>query len=331
MPASTSDTESRVESIAFVSSAFNEEGNLQELYKRSKATAEIVGEIAKGGKIGFCFVVADNHSTDKSEVILRDLARRDSRIVGILNQRNYGAEPSAMNALRIACNNDYVVLLCSDLQDPPELCIEMMEVLLNSPEIDAVLGIKTRSSGNRALRTARKIYYRILGYTSRLQTVPQGFHGFGCYRRKVIEDAIMYWEHTDLSLRQCLVNATVSPAYVGYVQEERICGKSSYGKFGYWLEALRSLASSDAASSRLALSIGASGLVIAALLSILICLNLMTGVSGYSGGVPTVMALVLFSLAVQMLMFSLISRQIESIRSGGFRANVRFTMLEDSR
>ena len=63
------------------------------------------------------------------------------------------------------------------------------------------------------------------------------------------------------------------------------------------------------------------------MVAFLLLTNFLRGTSGYSGGIPTVMGLVLLSFAVQMLMFAVLSRQIEALRMGGFRPKVRFRHL----
>ena len=72
-----------------------------------------------------------------------------------------------------------------------------------------------------------------------------------------------YWEQSDLNLRQCLANACRSPLQIEYSQADRKKGISSYRGWGYWQEALRSLASGDAAASRLALLIGSGAMALA--------------------------------------------------------------------
>jgi hypothetical protein len=114
-----------------------------------------------------------------------------------------------------------------------------------------------------------------------------------------------------------------------YLQAERLRGVSSYRAWGYWQEALRSLLSADAAASRLALLIGGGGLLLAVLMAGLLLVNFLSGNSGYEGGIPTVMGLMLISFALQMLMFAVLSRQIEALRMGGFRVKVRFRPLRD--
>jgi glycosyltransferase involved in cell wall biosynthesis len=314
--------------LAFVSSAFNEEENLQELHRRCRAChAELRHEFADRIELDFLFVVADNGSSDASLEVLERLSQADPAVHSLANLANYGPEPSVANALEQSPPSDLIVLLCSDLQDPPEVALPMVRSLLERQDLDAVLAVKKRSAGGLLLRLARRSYYKVLGYSSRRQLVPDGFHGFGCYRRDVVEEAMRYWKSTDLNLRQCLANACQSYVLLDYVQPDRSRGVSSYRVWGYFSEALRALISGDAAASRLALLIGSAGLLLATLVGLLLLVNFLSGNSGYGRGIPTVMGLVLISSALQMLMFAMLSRQIEALRMGGFRAKVRFRRI----
>ena len=314
--------------LAFVSSAFNEAENLEELHRRCRAAhAELRREFADRLVLDFLFVVADNGSGDASLAVLEALSRSDPAVRPLANLANYGPEASAANALTQAQSSDLLVLLCSDLQDPPEMVIPMVRSLLERQHLDAVLAVKKRSAGGPLLSLARRSYYKILGYSSRLQLVPRGFHGFGCYRCDVVEEALRYWNTTDLNLRQCLANATQSPLLIDYVQADRLRGISSYRGWGYWPEALRALLSGDAAASRLSLLIGCAGLILATFVGLLLLVNFLSGNSGYGRGIPTVMGLILISFAVQMLMFAMLSRQIEALRMGGFRPKGRFRRM----
>jgi glycosyltransferase involved in cell wall biosynthesis len=314
--------------LAFVSTAFNEAGNLVELHRRCRAVhADLQRAIASDGTLHFRMVVADNASKDGSLAVLQALCQKDPDILVLANQTNCGPEASAVNALKHVLDCDLIVLLCSDLQDPPELAVSMARRLLEQPELDAVLALKTRSTGGPLLRLSRRLYYRVLGYSSRLIMVPSGFHGFGCYRSAVVHEALRFWGQTDLNLRQCLINATPVYDHILYTQKSRQYGTSSYRGWGYWREAFNSVAVGDAIASRLALLIGTLGLVLALVVGMLLLLNFLGGKSGYEGGVPTLMGLVILSFAVQMLMFSLLSRQIEAVRMGGFRPQVRFRQI----
>ena len=276
-------------------------------------------------------VIADNHSSHDSPATLRRIIASEPEVIGIANAANYGPEAAVVNALRHARDCDLVMLLCSDLQDPPEIASGMAHSLLERPELDAVLAVKKRSAGGPLLRLARKIYDGALGLSSRRPMVPSGFHGFGYYRQAVLEEAMRFWNSTDLNVRQCLTNAFHYLQLIDYGQPERLRGVSSYRRWGYLPEALRSLVSGDAAASRLALTIGITGLGLAMPVGLLLLVNVLRGSSGYGGGVPTGVGLVLISFSVQMLMDAVLSSQIETLGMGGIRRRVLFRRLGDDR
>ena len=71
--------------ISIVSSCYNEEENLDELYERT-----LVQFNALADKYEFEYILLDNGSTDNTEKKLRELAQKDKRIKVILNSRNFG-------------------------------------------------------------------------------------------------------------------------------------------------------------------------------------------------------------------------------------------------
>jgi len=133
--------------LAIVSSAYNEAENLEELYSRCRAVhAELQQEYADRLELQFRFVVADNGSTDSSLTVLEELAGSDGSVMALANAANYGPEASVANALQHARDCDLVVVLCSDLQHPPEMCIAMVQRLLEEERTDALLAITSHSA-----------------------------------------------------------------------------------------------------------------------------------------------------------------------------------------
>jgi len=161
-------------------------------------------------------VIADNNSSDESLTVLQRIVAKDPQVIGIANSSNYGPEASAVNAFRHAGDCSLMICLCSDLQDPPEQSVEMVVRLLQDNSKDAVLAVKSRSAGGPLLQMARRTYYKALGYSSRLQQVPSGFHGFGCYRSEVVEEILRYWDESGMNLRMCIANSCHSPVLIHY-------------------------------------------------------------------------------------------------------------------
>jgi len=299
--------------IAFVASCLNEAGNVAELYRRCLAVfGAYVGRSAHPQRYRFGMTLADNGSDDGTAEALAELAAADGRVQILINARNYGPEPSVVNALA-ATEAEITVLLASDLQDPPELVGEML-ALLERPgsNRDAVLACKRSLPKSPLLNAARWLYYRLLAYGTRSQRAPNGFHGFGAYRREVVEDGVELWRQTTLSLRQALTSASHSRELLPYDLQGRRSGRSSYNLLGYGKEALANVFSGEAITTRLTMGLGLATLLLAILVGSAVIFNVIRG-SGYAAGTPTLMLLVLASMALQTLMLSLLAYQIENL------------------
>ncbi len=166
----------QMKTISVVSSCFNEEGNLKELYDRLR---KVFGKLP-----GYRYeiILADNCSTDRSREILREIAAQDPQFKVILNANNFGHIRSPFNALMQA-TGDAVVLICSDLQETPELIVEFIEKWEAGYQV--VCGVKPKSHENPLMFQLRRVYYRLLASCSDTPQI-QNFTGFGLYDRRVI-------------------------------------------------------------------------------------------------------------------------------------------------
>lgn len=313
--------------ISFVSSAYNEEANLEDLYRQCLSAFEGVCADFPGIQLTFSLQLVDNCSLDRTPEVIQQLMSWDQRVQGIRNFRNYGPEPSFVQGLCLS-RGDLIVVLCADLQDPPEIAGQMLRKLITDPKgTDAVFACKQRSAGSPIIRTFRKLYYRLLSFSDRDTNVFPGFHGFGCYRRDVLDQALEYWQQTPMNLRRCLSSASCSPSVVTYVQPDRRRGQSSYGFMGYVSEAGAGIIAGKSLASRLSLRLGFAIFLCSIVIGLFILVNFATGRSGYAPGVPTLALLILLSSSFQVIMLSLVSRQIESGLYQPTRPTVRYKSL----
>jgi len=158
--------------ISVVTGCFNEEANLEELHRRVCAVF--------GGPCSshtFEMIVIDNASTDSSVEVLRRIAEADKRVKIIVNNRNFGHVRSGYHAF-IQSTGDAVVLMASDLQDPPELIVEFLAHWAAGSKV--VLAQKNRSEESPVFFFLRKAYYKILKASSEVELV-ENATGFGIY------------------------------------------------------------------------------------------------------------------------------------------------------
>ena len=114
--------------ISLVVPCYNEEESLPIFYKEASKIAQQMG-ISHGADFEFIFV--DDGSKDRTLQIARELHRKDARVRYISFSRNFGKEAGIYAGLK-AAKGDYVATMDADLQDPPSLLPEMLELLLSS-------------------------------------------------------------------------------------------------------------------------------------------------------------------------------------------------------
>jgi glycosyltransferase involved in cell wall biosynthesis len=163
--------------ISVVTPCYNEESNVREVHERVKAIFTALPQYQ------YEHIFIDNASKDGTVAILKELAAGDGRVRLIVNSRNFGHLRSPMHGMFQAAG-DAVILLFSDLQDPPELLRQMIEQWENGAPV--VLAIKKTSEENGLMFWLRTKYYRLVNRLADLETY-ENFTGFGLYDRRVIE------------------------------------------------------------------------------------------------------------------------------------------------
>ncbi|HEY9075043.1 MAG TPA: glycosyltransferase family 2 protein [Anaerolineaceae bacterium] len=162
--------------ITLVSPCYNEEENLEELCSRVRAVMRQSG-------YNYEHILIDNASTDRSVEILRKIASEDPKVKVIVNARNFGHIRSPYYCM-LQARGDAVIMLASDLQDPPERIGEFLRKWEEGYKV--VIGVKAHSEETWIFYFLRSIYYKVLRSLSDVRLI-EHFTGFGLYDRQVIE------------------------------------------------------------------------------------------------------------------------------------------------
>jgi glycosyltransferase involved in cell wall biosynthesis len=163
--------------IGLVLPCYNEEGNVDELHERLTKVFEALPQYT-------CeMLFIDNASTDGTVDKIKALTARDPRVKLIVNARNFGHIRSPYHAF-LESAGDCVIVMCTDLQDPPELIPEFLAQWERGASM--VLGKKKTSHESPAFFMLRGLYYKL---ARAMAEVPLLEHvtGFGLYDRRVIE------------------------------------------------------------------------------------------------------------------------------------------------
>ena len=139
--------------ISVVAPVHNEEAVLQELYRRVKEVLDQTGETWE-------LVLVDDGSRDRSAEIIAELHQRDQRVRGLSLSRNYLFQVAVTAGLEHAAG-EVVVLIDADLQDPPEVILDMLARWREG--YDVVYGVRSEREGESWFkRITAKAFYRII-------------------------------------------------------------------------------------------------------------------------------------------------------------------------
>jgi glycosyltransferase involved in cell wall biosynthesis len=163
--------------ITIMTPCYNEALNVREVHRRLMAVAATLPQYR------FEHLFIDNASTDNTVGVLREMAAEDPSVKVIVNARNVGADRSGMHAL-LAAQGDAIGVLVADLQDPPELFVDMIRAWEEGAPI--VAGIKNTSDESAIMFRLRTAYYRLVARLTNVRIMAH-FTGFGLYDRSVMD------------------------------------------------------------------------------------------------------------------------------------------------
>lgn len=163
--------------ISVVTPCYNEEENVRELYQQIRDIfADLPG-------YEYEHIYIDNCSRDRTVELVKELCRGDKRVRLIVNARNFGHIRSPNHGM-LQASGDAIILMASDLQDPPQLIRDFIQKWEEGYKV--VLGVKTKTQESFMMSLIRNSFY---GFISRLSEIEltKNNTGFGLYDRQVIE------------------------------------------------------------------------------------------------------------------------------------------------
>jgi len=204
-------------SVSVVIPCFNEEGNLQETHRR-------VTEAVSQAGIQYEVLYVDDGSHDRTPDLLRQLQAEDDHVRVVSLSRNFGHQFAVTAGLAHATGRA-AIILDADLQDPPELMLEMIRLWEAGYEV--VYGVRTDREGETRFKlvTAR-LFYRLIRWLSETE-IPLDTGDFRLLDRRVV-DVIVAMPERDRFLRGMVSWAGYRQIGIPYRRAPRFAGETKY-------------------------------------------------------------------------------------------------------
>ena len=162
---------------SIIAPIFNESGNSPDLYIRVRDVLDSTGE-------SWELILIDDGSTDDSADLIRSYAIQDDRVRPVIFARNFGHQIAVTAGLDY-CRGDAVVIIDSDLQDPPELILDLITKWKEGYEVVYAVREEREGEGWFKLITAALFYRMISSITD--VNIPMDAGDFRLLDRKVVD------------------------------------------------------------------------------------------------------------------------------------------------
>lgn len=205
--------------ISIVFSFKNEQEVIPELLKRLRAVFQ---EQLKDYKYEFIFV--DDRSTDGSLELLRSESVKDPGIKILLMTRTFGVAECVMAGLEYS-TGDAVIMMDTDLQDPPEVIPELVNRWNEGAEVVYTVRLK-REKESAAKLMATQIGYRILRSISSVD-IPVESGDFRLMSRRAVDQMLSLKENSPF-IRGLVRWIGYRQEPVHYTREGRVAGETHF-------------------------------------------------------------------------------------------------------
>ncbi len=163
--------------VSIVAPIYNEAENIPELYRR-------VCEVIEPNVASWEILMVDDGSTDGSTELIRELADRDERVRPIIFARNFGHQLALTAGLDYS-RGDAVVVIDADLQDPPEVILDLIAKWREGYEV--VYAVRAEREGESWFKkTTASLFYRLINAITKVD-IPLDTGDFRLLDRQVVD------------------------------------------------------------------------------------------------------------------------------------------------
>ena len=209
--------------VTLIVPCYNEEESLPFFYN---AVCDVARQLPD---YGISLLLVNDGSKDGTLKVMRELAARDERVQYLSFSRNFGKE-AAMYAGFCNAKGDYVAVMDADMQDPPSLLPEMLQIL-EAGEYDSVATRRVTRDGEPPIRSFfARMFYKLINRISEADIV-DGARDFRLMKREMVDAIVSMCEYNRFS-KGLFSWVGFRTKWLSYHNVERAAGETkwSFGK-----------------------------------------------------------------------------------------------------
>jgi glycosyltransferase involved in cell wall biosynthesis len=282
--------------ISIIVPCYNEEESIPLFYKEIEKVRNKLTEV------DFEYIFIDDGCKDNSLGEIRELARKNSCVRYISMSRNFGKEAGMYAGLE-ASKGDYVAIMDVDLQDPPEMILDMYKTLTTEDYDCVALHSPDHKDYGFVRKLFTKMWYSLIGKISTTKQVA-GARDFRLMKRKMVDAIISMKEYNRYS-KGIFSFVGYKTKWIKYETPKRVAGKTKWSFWKLFKYALEGI-----------LAFSTTPLVMAAVFGLILCFIAFVAIiviivktlvwGDPVGGWPSLACIIIFTSGLQLFFLGII-------------------------
>lgn len=289
--------------ISVVIPMYNEKEVAKICYDRVKKVLENIKEY------DYEIICVNDGSRDNTLNILEEIASTDSKLKVVSFSRNFGHQPAVTAGLKLS-SGDVVVIIDADMQDPPELINDMLNLYEQGNSVVYAKRITRKGESKFKIYTA-KMFYKLINKLSDIN-IPMDAGDFRLLSREVV-DVINSMPESNKYLRGLYSYAGFKQIPIEYEREERIAGKTKYTLKKMIKLALDGIISLSTKPLKIVGILGFSSVIISLCLLVYALLSYIMKADNILSGWTSIIITIVFFGGVQLISLWIMSEYIARI------------------
>jgi len=286
--------------ISLIVPCWNEEDNVEPFY-------HAVQKAFAGASYGWELLFIDDGSSDGTWKILERLYEKDPYQISVIRfSRNFGKEAAIFAGMKRA-DGDFAVVIDVDLQQRPELVIEMADFLADHQEYDVVAAYQQKRMERKTISGLKTVFYKLMNRICDIPFYP-GASDFRMLRSYVAQAVSSVPEYFRFS-KGIFSWVGYETYYMPYVAEERNAGNSKWSFWGLLKYAIEGIVSYTTFPLKISTYLGMAVSVCSVFYIVFILIEWIFFSIDIPGFVTTVVLILMFG-GIQLLVLGIIGEYL---------------------
>ena len=287
--------------ISIIVPCYNEEQAIPFFYDE-------ITKIAEEMKNNFEFIFINDGSKDKTIEVIKEYSKKDKRVKYIHFSRNFGKEAAMLAGLKLS-TGDYVAIMDADLQDPPSLLPQMLNILEDpNNDYDCVGTRRVTRKGEPPIRSLlARMFYKIINKMSNIEMV-DGARDYRLMSRQMVDSILELGEYNRYS-KGLFQFVGYNTKWLEYENVERVAGETKWSFWKLFLYAIEGIVAFSTAPLAISSIAGILFCIISFIMIIIIIAKTII-FGDPTAGWPSLVCIIFFVSGIQLFCLGIIGQYL---------------------